>query len=259
MDFTNLVRWVYAHRFTLKYLNAKLRPATSFSQAQEDLWILKTLRKVDFFVDVGAHDGISYSNSALFALNGAKGICFEPVKESYWKLSAFHRVNRRVICNNYGISDHDCLTPMRIAGGLSYVINTEDSQHSFHFGALQRVKKQKSVELCRLDDALLKLHAPLVIDLLSIDVEGHELNVLASVPFDKYFFRAIILETHLDDQVNKKRTWMHRDINLIENLLVKNGYFAAHETWANTIYLHESQRHQLITENLKCPGNNDSL
>jgi len=69
------------------------------------------------------------------------------------------------------------------------------------------------------------------VDLLSIDVEGHELNVLRSIPFKKYVFRAIILETHYREQ------WRHRDLEAIVKVLSDAGYEKQSQSWVNMIFL----------------------
>ena len=69
-----------------------------------------------------------------------------------------------------------------------------------------------------------------------VDVEGHELAVLESIPFDSYDFRCLIVETHLlaDDG---SMQWRHRDLDRIEALLASHGFAVAATTTANTIYL----------------------
>ncbi len=80
-------------------------------------------------------------------------------------------------------------------------------------------------------------------DLLSIDVEGHELQVLHSIDFDAYCFRLIIIETHTCD-VKGNYLWTHRDLDEIESLLFRYGYAAVKRNSVNTFYMRsqESQR-----------------
>ena len=89
----------------------------------------------------------------------------------------------------------------------------------------------------RFEDAIQGLHLPAQCDLLSIDVEGHELNVLKAIDFQRYTFRAVVIETHLINSDGSYK-WRHRDLEKIEGLLSKYDYQVVHRTWVNTIYLH---------------------
>jgi hypothetical protein len=81
-----LVRQLYFRTWLIRYFAAKFSRGRSFSQAGEDLKIEELIGKVRWFVDIGAHDGLSGSNTLYFALRGAHGLSFEPVHETYTKL-----------------------------------------------------------------------------------------------------------------------------------------------------------------------------
>ena len=58
--------------------------------------------------------------------------------------------------------------------------------------------------------------APNVMDLLSLDVEGSELNVLNGFDFDKYRFKYVLIETRSFKKIDKYLT--QRNYRLIEKL-----------------------------------------
>src|SRR5216683_1012711 len=193
---SSAARYLYARSFALRYLAAP-KSGHSFAQAGEDLMVENLLHRVEFFIDIGAHDGISGSNTFYFALRGARGICFEPVRWTFQKLESLYALNRRVQCRNSGISDIAGEAEIVAADFLSYLPNTlDEAQLSTHPPRETRVEK---IKLCTFPQAIAGLNVPQTIDLLSIDVEGHELNVLRSIPLDQYRFRAIVLETHLEE------------------------------------------------------------
>lgn len=225
-------RYLYAKSFILRYLTAP-KSGHSFSQAREDLIVENLLRTVEFFIDIGAHDGISGSNTFYFALRGARGICFEPVHWTFQKLQSLYALNRRVHCRNVGISDKSGKAEIVGADFLSYIPETMDQDHLRAHPPLET--KAEKIKLFTFSEAVAGLNVPQTVDLLSIDVEGHELNVLRSIPFDQYRFRAIVLETHLEENGNLK--WRHRDLDDIERLLSAAGYHRSRSTWVNTIYL----------------------
>jgi FkbM family methyltransferase len=225
-------RYLYARSFALRYLAAP-KSGHSFAQAGEDLMVENLLHRVEFFIDIGAHDGISGSNTFYFALRGARGICFEPVRWTFQKLKSLYAFNRRVQCRNVGISDSSGETDIVVADFLSYLPNTlDDAQLSTHPPLETKVER---IKLLTFSQAIAGLNVPQTIDLLSIDVEGHELNVLRSIPFDQYRFRAIVLETHLEE--NGRLKWRHRDLDAIELLLSAAGYHRSSSTWVNSIYV----------------------
>lgn len=229
---SNAARYLYARSFLFRYLAAP-RSGHSFSQAGEDLLIERLLHKVDFFVDIGAHDGVSGSNTFYFAIRGARGICFEPVRWTFQKLQSLYALNPRVLCRNIGISDTPGEVDIVAADFLSYIPSTADKAHfSLHPPLESKIEK---IMLLTFPEAVTGLNVPQTVDLLNVDVEGHELNVLRSIPLDQFKFRAIVVETHLKE--NGKCKWQHRDLAAIEELLFRRGYRRSDSTWANTIYV----------------------
>jgi FkbM family methyltransferase len=229
---SSAARYLYARSFALRYWAAS-RAGHSFAQAGEDLILENLLHRVSFFIDIGAHDGISGSNTFYFALRGARGICFEPVHWTFQKLQSLYALNWRVKCWNVAISDRSGVGEIVSADFLSYISDTMDQGHLRAHPPLET--KAETIQLLTFSEALAGLNVPQTIDLLSIDVEGHELNVLRSIPFDQYRFRAIVLETHLEENGNLK--WRHRDLDAIELLLSAAGYHPSSSTWVNSIYL----------------------
>lgn len=235
---SHLVRQLYFRTWAIRYLIAQVSGRRSFAQAGEDLKIEELIGEVSWFVDIGAHDGISVSNTLYFALRGAHGICFEPVRETFLKLRWLHILNPRVRTVRYGISDQSRKATMIAADFVSYLPETEDLAHT----KLSKIHESslETVALLRFEDAIKGLDLPTECDLLSIDVEGHELSVLKSIDFTQHIFRAVVVETHLIDGEGRYK-WRHRDLEEIESLLAKHHYEAVHHTWVNTIYLHKDE------------------
>jgi FkbM family methyltransferase len=237
---STIVRQIYWRTWLARYLVAMHSRKRSFAQAREDLKVEELIGEVRWFVDIGANDGITGSNTFYFALKGAHGICFEPVTETYTKLRWLYLLNRRVCTARCGISDQNRTAQIVAADFLSFLPETEDHEHiSEGTAAVDRDNKEEVV-LRRFEDAVESLGIPARCDLLSVDVEGHELNVLKSIPFDRYSFRAVVVETHLFDPRSDIYKWRHRDFTAIEQLLAEHGYHLAHRSWLNSIYLRSS-------------------
>ena len=60
----------------------------SYAQHGEDKLVEQLLPNgVNSFIDIGANDGVLFSNTYKFAKNGARGLCLEPSRSSYNKLN----------------------------------------------------------------------------------------------------------------------------------------------------------------------------
>ena len=238
-----LARRVYCESFALRYFweRMHLSAGKSFAQDGEDTKIKDLIGEVRWFVDVGAHDGISGSNTFYFALRGARGLCFEPVRETFHKLRALYRFDRRVRCRHAGISQASGSATIMSADFLSYLPETEDAVHTASSrDSFLAAPVPERITLLSFADAIAGAALPAEIDLLSVDVEGHELQVLQSVFATGLKVRCIVVETHLFDPQAQLWLWKHRDLEPMERLLASRGFRAAHQTSVNTIYLRNS-------------------
>lgn len=229
----------YRYFFFSFYLVEKVlakRRRKGFAEHGEDLKVEELLGEVRFFIDIGAYDGMHSSNTFYWALRGAHGVCFEPVPEIFANLKSLYRFSRGVVCKNSGISDKNEEVEMVALDQLSYIPETRDLEHQQMFkGWHARPLDVRTIKLQTFCDAVQDIPLPESIDLLSIDVEGHELNVLKSIPFQTLQFKIIILETHLLDAGNRF-IWKHRDVDEIENLLSKHGYRPIFKSVVNTFF-----------------------
>jgi FkbM family methyltransferase len=167
----------------------------SYAQAGQDEWVQSIIGDSGYFVDVGAHDGIVHSNTYALEQLGWTGICVEPNTEAYVLL--YHNRNCRL--EHTAASDH---------GG------------TLMFDGVRVYPGAPDVPCARLVDLLERNGAPPVIDYLSIDVEGHELEVLAGMGFDRWHVRVATIEHNL-----YLRGPEHRDA--IRERMIGLGFFLA--------------------------------
>jgi hypothetical protein len=80
-----------------------------FSQNDEQKLIEKYFSEPGILFDIGASDGITFSNSRKMLLNGWNGFLVEPGKKSYNKLHNLYKDNGIKLFDNLGykISDED--------------------------------------------------------------------------------------------------------------------------------------------------------
>ncbi len=157
-----------------------------------------------YFVELGANDGISQSNTKYFELfRNWSGLLIEPEPKNFKKL----RVTRKrknvfvnAACVSFDFEKESILlkysnlmtTPME---GLSDLQDRE--KHADRGRRFLRGKEsvRDFYASARTLQSLLNEHsAPTRIDLLSLDVEGGELEVLQGVNHDQYRFSWLLVE-----------------------------------------------------------------
>lgn len=168
--------------------------APSFSSAGEDMilrHILGSDKMSGFYVDVGAFHPTLFSNTYFFYLNGWRGINVEARPGSK---TLFDKVRPRDVNLEVGVS--------RERGEMTYHFIAEDSpMNSFSPEFLQQiemlaeVKKKIPVPTLPLVEVLDR-HLPKgqSIDFLTVDVEGHDYEVLESNDWKRFRPRLIVVE-----------------------------------------------------------------
>lgn len=73
-----------------------------YGQVDQDLYAFLFFggKKDGFYVDIGANDGVSFSNTYIFEQFGWNGICVEPLPDIFSKL----RQNRKCACYNVAVA-----------------------------------------------------------------------------------------------------------------------------------------------------------
>jgi FkbM family methyltransferase len=196
----------------------------SYSQIDQDLHVLRFFcnEKNLFFLDIGANDGKTLSNSYLLEKEyNWNGICAEPLPNAFKKL----KTCRNVICDNRAVfSTTGLILKFSESELLSGITEYIDRYPQAKNG------KQIDVNTITLQDLLLEHKAPNIIHYLSLDTEGTELEILKSVNLETYKFIYINLEHNF---IEPRRTE-------IKNLLTSNGYIYKGQNKWDDDYIHES-------------------
>ena len=157
----------------------------SYSQHGEDKLVESILPEgVSSFIDIGANDGVLFSNTFKFAKGGAYGLCVEPSLSSFRKLKLNHIFHPRVKCIHGAISNKTGNMYLNEAGyemTLSKVSNIKS-------------KGSKNIKCQTFDNLIEKYPKFKKVDLLSIDVEGHEKEILSQMNNKGFSSRLIIIE-----------------------------------------------------------------
>ena len=210
----SIQKWRHDIEFTLR-IGSHLGPdflkyiQLSKSQFRQDLFALKELKlkKNGFFVEFGATDGVSGSNTFLLEKEfGYKGILAEPNPKQRKNIST---VRDAIIVE-------ECVWT-KSGEKLDFVDDGDLSTVNI-FKKPENKKSSFTVNTISLTDMLDKYSAPKLIDYLSIDTEGSEYDILLNHDFSKYNFSVITVEHNFNDQRDK-----------IFKLLSKNGYQRKYE------------------------------
>lgn len=171
---------------------------TDFSQIGQSGKIDGYLNKKEngFFIEAGAYDGETFSNTLFFELNrNWTGILIEPVP------SFFHSVlskKRNCYALNACIAaKKPFVAKFKVHGALS---GREDEMSKFHLDFIQRevvasrVKEETAYIPCFSLNTIMRALGRKTIDYFSLDVEGAELPVLQSIDYTNLDIRAFSIE-----------------------------------------------------------------
>ena len=176
-----------------------------YSQIGQDRFIDEFYNKKEngTFLDIGAHDGVSGSNSYfLEKIRNWNGICIEPQLEIFEKL----KENRSCIKINCAVSNYNGVTDFTYLDGYSNMLSgiTEDYNQSH----IQRINYEVSnyggniqtykVNVRTLQNILdeYNIHD---IDFCSIDTEGTEFKIIQSIDFKKTNIKIFVIENNYND------------------------------------------------------------
>jgi FkbM family methyltransferase len=172
-----------------------------YGQDGEDLILNRLLagQAQGFYVDVGAHHPVRFSNTYLFYQRGWCGINIDAEPGS---MRPFRKYRGRDINVECGVAARP--------GKLPYyrfnepALNTFDETEANLKNRLPyRLVERLNVAVRRLDDLLVEyLPEGQAIDFLSIDVEGKDREVLESNDWDRFRPRFILAETLRTDMLN---------------------------------------------------------
>lgn len=216
----------------------------SWSQCGEDL-ILRFLFDLlqiarPSYIDIGAHHPWYYNNTYLFYRQGARGVNVEPDPSLH---ASLRRGRRRDVNLNIGIGPREAELDFYIMS--SRTLNTFSDleahkyveQHGMRIVDTMRIAVQTFAQV-------VDTHMGRAPDLVSLDVEGLDLEVLRSIDFARYRPHVFCVETISyagDDGGGVKNTEIH-------DLMLQNGYRLYADTYINSIYVAESSWRTLVTK-----------
>lgn len=206
----------------------------SYSQCGEDLLIdyILRLRSVHqpTYIDIGAHDPYTLSNTAIFHLRGCKGINIEANPQL---IERFRTERPGDINLNVGVGES--------AGEMDFYVMSDNTLSTFseeEVKALQgyghRVDRVERIPVQTLPAILSQYHGGAFPDVMSLDVEGKDLAILQSIDFSGSVPKVICVEAAEYSPVGAGA----RNVETLD-YLKRVGYFEYANTNLNAIMVHE--------------------
>jgi len=164
------------------------------SQAGQSVFVDKLLarRQHGFFVECGAFDGESLSNSLFFETQrNWTGLLIE-ANPNYHR-SLLNKNRRAYVLRTCLSSERRPITVRMLSAGVLSAIS--DNMHPSHLTAIGSLKKKTQVEInCFPLNMIMAALNISHIDYLSLDVEGSELGVLSTVDWKRLYVDVLTVE-----------------------------------------------------------------
>jgi FkbM family methyltransferase len=213
-----------------------------YSQHGEDylLWQLFQNQPSGYFVEVGALDGLRFSNTYSFEQAGWQGICVEAHPDYIDLLNK----NRPASINIFAAAaerDGEVTFYTNSRGSLSTLDPSLEAHFASTYGESFTGFEPVTVPMRRLDSILSEHNAPTDLEVVSIDVEGAEMRVLAGLDLRRYSPRILIIEASASDFLE------------ITSHMEKMGYIYARHLRSNIFFCRDAQDVDIIeTTDINC-------
>ena len=216
----------------------------SWSQCGEDL-IMRYLFDLlqiarPSYIDIGAHHPWYYNNTYLFYRQGARGVNVEPDPSLY---AGLRRGRRHDVNLNMGIGPR--------AAEMDFYVMSSRTLNTFSAIEARKYVEQRGLRI--VDTRRIRVqtfsqavgaHMGRTPDLVSLDVEGLELDILRSIDFSENRPHVFCIETLSyagGDGSGVKNSEIHA-------LMLENGYMLYADTYINSVYVAESSWRTLVTK-----------
>jgi FkbM family methyltransferase len=205
----------------------------SFSQSGEDMivnFVLTSLNISDIqYLDIGAHHPSYLSNTYHFYLKGHSGVCIEPNPELY---GLFKKCRPRDTLLNIGIG-------VANIAEADYFVMSSSTLNTFSYEDAKRyqeIDSQQIVQTIKIPlipvNEVIRRHFKTPPHFISLDVEGHDLEILQSFDFTQYRPEVFCVETLTYTENNTEEK-----INGIINFMLEQDYILYADTYINTIFV----------------------
>ena len=221
--------------FLRRFVDLKVHHRPGFSQYGEDASVASYLKAIGRscrnYIDIGANNPVTHSNTYLFYRDGGRGILAEAnpkiAKRIRRRRPRDLTLNVAVVSEGSGTID---LHVMDMDGLSTISAGWRKKVESQGAGVPVRVVK---IPVLAINDLLRQHCSSGVTDFASLDIEGLDFEVLTAWDFDRwrpYLFCAETTEANTSEFRKDER---------IAEVMKQRGYRPLFESFANTIFVNE--------------------
>lgn len=212
-------------------------PSCQIPRLAEILTARFGFRMMGTFVEVGAFDGESFSNTSFLADLGWRGVYIEPVPSYAALCAARHRRNPQVSVVQCAVGSTEQTTELMIGS----VLSSADPSTWRAYGEIDWAKGlltqyKIAAQQRHLESILRDNNVPAAFDLLVVDVEGSEEAVFNS--FDLAAWRPKMLIVELEDEHTSFRSYpdLVERARRVRKRILETGYDTIYQDEINTIF-----------------------
>lgn len=205
---------------------------SSVSEQGEDLVLMRIFKALKMprpsYLDIGSHDPIRFNNTYKLYTNGSRGVLVEP-NPFFCDKSKKARPGDKVLNIGIGITDQQAADYYIIRDrSLLNTFSKQQADRLVKISGPRAIEKVIKMPLVNINKVIAQ-HFKKAPDLISIDVEGLDLDIIKSLDFEKYRPAVFCVET-LEFNTRQLKTEIHQ-------LMHARGYEVRAGTWVNTIFV----------------------
>jgi FkbM family methyltransferase len=190
-------------------------------------------QKEGFFIEVGCIDGRRFSNTLTFEERGWKGMCVE-AHSGYIESLKKNRPNS-IICHcAAGEADEDAIFYANARGSLSTLDKTKETQFQDNYGSYFSGFEEQNVKKARLS-TLLDTYQISDIDILSLDIEGYEVEALKGLDLTRHRPKVMVIES--DNPQHEAQ---------LDALILPHGYTKSVNLNVNLFYVRDKEMGKVL-------------
>lgn len=192
-----------------------------------------------FFLEIGSWDGLRFSQTAwLERERGWKGLCLDPFPRNNESRTCLVRA-KALSGDGKSRAFTVVRTDRRHGGDVSYLSGFSDSI-SAHWETIRDHCEYSEIEVPTItfEEAARLYGIPSHVDFLSLDTEGSELEILASIDFSRFTFGMICVEHNLSEEVRKRIAAIlePQGYQLYQSTMLDDLYICSHKQWLENEY-----------------------
>lgn len=198
-----------------KYYGDILFCKRSYAQEGEDLVVDRLLehKKNGFYIEVGCHHPFRFSNTYFFYKKGWQGICIDPLPGTSKKFKKWRPRDTTIemgVSETPSVLDYYMFNEPALNTFRKDIAKERDGLHSY------KLVNTKKIQTDTLGSILERQSIDKRIDLMSIDVEGFDLQVLKSNNWNKFKPEIVIVECLKTNIIDLANDEIYRYLNKLD-------------------------------------------